>query len=114
MFRNDDLVRTTGPPPANGDRGNGADHLLVGEDPKTASHVVATRWVRIYTDLILAKDSIIGELGAIIGRSLPEAAFELQQVDGSFLDAQRARYRRRLAFWERRKIQLERLRDRIS
>jgi hypothetical protein len=89
-----------------GNTGNGTERLLIGEDPATNSQVVATRWVRVYADLILAKDSLLTELGASIARSMPEAGYELEQIDGSYLAAQRARYRRRLAFWEQREDQL--------
>jgi hypothetical protein len=90
--------------------GNGPDRLLDEENPATRSHVVATRWVRIYADLLLAKDSLMTDLDASIARSAPEAGFELKQIDGSFFVAERARYQRRLAFWEQRQVELAGLR----
>jgi hypothetical protein len=86
--------------------GNGANRLLVGENPTTTSRVVAARWVRIYPDLILAKDSLLTELRASIARSLPEGGYELEQIDGTYLAAQRSRYRLRLAFWKQRQVEL--------
>jgi hypothetical protein len=92
-----------------GDTGDGHDRLLDGENPSTTSQAVAARWVRVYGDLILAKDSLLTELGANIARALPEASYELERIDGSFLDAERARYRRRLAFWKARQADLARV-----
>ena len=85
---------------------DGHDRLLDGEDPATRSHVVATRWVRVYSDLIRAKDSLMADLEMSRARSTPEASFELGQVDGGIFVAQRARYERRLAFWEHRQVEL--------
>jgi hypothetical protein len=89
-------------------RSNGQDRLLVGEDPATKSRVEATRWVRVYSDLLRAKDSLMADLEASMARSRPEASLELGQVDGGIFVAQRARYERRLAFWEQREGELVR------
>jgi hypothetical protein len=88
------------------DTGDGHDRLLDGEDPATKSHAVATRWVRVYSDLIRAKVSLLADLKASRARSTPQASFELAQVDGRILAAQRARYERRLTFWKRRQREL--------
>lgn len=87
-------------------RRNGQDRLLVGEDPATMSHVEATRWIHVYSDLLRAKDSLMADLETSMARSRPEASLELGQVDGGIFVAQRARYERRLAFWEQREGEL--------
>ena len=84
------------------DMGNGHDRLLDGEDPATNSRAVASRWVRVYSDLLRAKDSLMVDLQASRARSTPEASHELGKVDGELFVAQRARYERRLTFWVRR------------
>lgn len=85
---------------------DGQDRLLDGEDPATRSHADAIRWVRVYSDLIRAKDSLLADLKASRARSIPEVSLELEQVDQGIFVAQRARYERRLAFWDRRQREL--------
>ncbi|HXM54038.1 MAG TPA: hypothetical protein VOB72_01520, partial [Candidatus Dormibacteraeota bacterium] len=63
-------------------------------------------WVRVYADLIRAKDSLMVDLEASRAHSVPEASLELGQLDGGFFLVQRARYERRLAFWEQRRGEL--------
>ena len=86
--------------------GNGHDRLLDGEDPTTQSEEVAVQWVRVYSDLIRAKDSLMADLESSRARSTPEASLELGQADGEFFVVQRARYQRRLTFWEHRRVEL--------
>jgi len=83
------------------DTGDGHDRLLNGEDPATKSHAVATRWVRIYSDLVRA----MADLEASRFHSTTETSSEPGQVDAE-IGAQRTRYDRRLTFWEHRQHEL--------
>ena len=83
------------------------DALLEGEDPTTVHPDDVAHWITAYSELVGYKERLLAtsdaDRAAMQTRS---ARKETAQVDVPILRAELGRYRRRLAFWETRKVEL--------
>ncbi|MEP7104423.1 MAG: hypothetical protein ABI838_01070 [Chloroflexota bacterium] len=79
-----------------------ASRLLPGEDPESRDQSDARHWVAIYSQLKHVKDSLIGTLRELMEGQSSDAQGELERADVRLLQLQRARFERRLAFWQQR------------
>jgi DNA-binding response OmpR family regulator len=78
------------------------DRLLEGEDTETAHPDDARRWMSAYTELLAFKESVLARTKRAVEGLGRESAEEIRRTDLKILIEERDRFRRRLAFWQRR------------
>jgi hypothetical protein len=75
--------------------------LLEGENRENYTPDDVPHWRAVYADLVRFKEDLLGQTREHI-REVPETNKELGGIDVPFLEAERERLRRGLAFWESR------------
>lgn len=84
------------------------DTLLEGEDPDTPHIEDADHWISVYRELIAFKRSLLDSTNEDAAQlDHREARQEATHVDGAILRAELERFRRRLQFWQERRVELE-------
>jgi hypothetical protein len=75
------------------------DRLLAGEDEGTRHIDDAVHWVKVYTELLEFKRSVLATTEKHVVTMDPDASAEVQQTDLVALSAEALRFERRLVFW---------------
>ncbi len=79
------------------------DALLEGEDPTSTNLDDIDHWISAYRELIAFKENLLNQgKSEIAEMSNPDSRQEASEVDITILGAELDRFRRRLAYWERR------------
>jgi hypothetical protein len=83
------------------------ERLLPGEDLGTRQPADAEQWVAVYAELLEYKRKLLSVTDSAL-RSMSERAAhrEIAQVDRELIEAEHARFDRRLRFWRRRREEL--------
>jgi DNA-binding response OmpR family regulator len=84
-----------------------SESFLEGEDPGTQFGQDARHWVAIYRELIVFSTNVLARLQARVRRLPASSRAEATAADVPVIQAQLARYRRRLEFWYERQWALE-------
>jgi hypothetical protein len=84
------------------------NRLLDGEDPNSAQADDAQHWADTYRELLAVKERLLGAAEEAVDEPFEkDAAREVASTDLTALKAERARIKRRLAFWEKRARELK-------
>jgi hypothetical protein len=84
------------------------ERLLPEENPQTTEPEEARRWISTYTELIGFKEKLLASAHKKIPELTEEDALrEAVDTDLVLLEAENERLRRRLDFWQRRKLALK-------
>jgi hypothetical protein len=78
------------------------DRLLAGEDEDTRHIDDAIHWVKVYSELLEFKRSVLGTTEQHVATMDPVASDEVQQTDLIALHAEALRFERRLVYWRTR------------
>jgi hypothetical protein len=78
------------------------DRLLAGEDEGTHHIDDAVHWVKVYTELLEFKRSVLATTEKHVVLMDPVASAEVQQTDLVALHAEALRFERRLVYWRTR------------
>jgi hypothetical protein len=78
------------------------DRLLEGEDERTEYVDDAVHWTDVYAELLDFKQSLLDLAERQVAALDDAAESEVRDTDLKVLAAEAARFRRRLAFWQRR------------
>jgi DNA-directed RNA polymerase subunit F len=84
---------------------------MSGEEPSTMRLSDAIHWMEVYEELIRVKDDLIETAVSRLATLAPESSDEIRGSDLVLLQAERARFEARLAFWKNRHRELEGLTD---
>lgn len=85
------------------------DALLEGEDPTSTLTDDAEHWISVYRELISYKESLLDTSAERMDEFRHvESMGEVSEVDGVILASELERFRRRLAFWQKRLDELRR------
>jgi hypothetical protein len=79
-----------------------ADRLLPGEDPESMVTDDVRHWIAVYSELLAAKQRILGATLDAMQNADQEAARQELTTDRTVLSAEVERFQRRLAFWSDR------------
>jgi hypothetical protein len=83
------------------------ERLLPGEDPGTKQLADAEQWVAVYAELLEYKRMLLSVTDRALGSMSERAAHrEIAHVDRELIEAELARFGRRLRFWGRRRDEL--------
>jgi hypothetical protein len=82
-------------------------HLLDGEDPDTLQPHDADHWIRVYSELLAFKTSLLERARQLAEGTGDSAHREIASTDLTVMDAQARKLRHRLEFWRRRGRELE-------
>ena len=80
--------------------------LLEGEDEGTAYVDDAVHWTKVYAELLDFKQSLLTVAERRLSSMDLDAQSEVQETDLKVLQAEAARFERRLEFWQRREREL--------
>jgi hypothetical protein len=83
------------------------DRLLAGEDEDTAHLDDAIHWVKVYSELLEFKRSVLATTEEHVVTMDPDASVEVQETDLKALHAEALRFERRLVYWRTRSAALE-------
>ncbi|HEY6783045.1 MAG TPA: hypothetical protein VI296_07400 [Candidatus Dormibacteraeota bacterium] len=83
------------------------ERLLEGEDEHTEYVDDAVHWTEVYAELLDFKQSLLDLAERRVAALDDAAESEVRETDLKVLAAEAARFRRRLAFWQRRVEELE-------
>lgn len=83
------------------------ERLLEGEDEHTEYVDDAFHWTEVYAELLAFKQSLLDLAEQRVAALDDAAESEVRETDLKVLAAEAARFRRRLAFWQRRVEELE-------
>jgi hypothetical protein len=75
------------------------DRLLAGEDEGTRHIDDAVHWVKVYSELLEFKRSVLSTTEKHVVTMDPDASAEVQQTDLVALHAEALRFERRLVYW---------------
>lgn len=75
------------------------DRLLIGEDEHTRHHDDAVHWIKVYTELLEFKRSVLATTEESVAIMDPAASAEVEETDLKALHAEAHRFERRLVFW---------------
>ena len=78
-----------------------ADRLLAGEDPETILVGDADYWLEIYREMVGFKKQLLATVKIDLQNVSPVARIDLGE-DVDLIEAQLARYERRMVFWSDR------------
>ena|SRR5438105_10892443 len=85
-----------------------SDRLLPGENPESTHPDDARHWVEVYRELLAYKDRLLAVTQATLSEVPDEPARrEVAETDQTLIAAERERFARRLAFWDRRLVELK-------
>lgn len=88
-------------------QGADLERPLTGEDPESDSLAEALRWIGVYHQLVHLEQQLLDTLAQTIP-GMPEAARkEAEETNLPVLASQVERFRHRLAYWQRKRDQLE-------
>jgi hypothetical protein len=85
------------------------DRLLAGEDSGTVHLDDAIHWVKVYSELLEFKRSVLATTEKHVVTMDPDAGTEVQQTDLKALHAEAMRFERRLVYWRTRTAALDAL-----
>ncbi len=100
------------PVPGHGEAQNAAldavepERLLDGEDEQTTYADDAIHWTKVYRELLDFKHSLLNVAEKSVASMEDDAGSEVKDTDVKVLNAEAARFERRLAFWQVRANQL--------
>lgn len=78
------------------------------EDPATTDPREASRWIRVYSELIRFKEEVLAAAHRAIARITDAVAREAAiEADLPILEGENQRLRQRLDFWKQRHVELE-------
>jgi hypothetical protein len=83
------------------------DRLLAGEDEGTRHLDDAMHWVKVYSELLEFKRSVLATTEEHVVTMDADASVEVQQTDLKALHAEALRFERRLVYWRIRTAALE-------
>jgi hypothetical protein len=78
------------------------DRLLAGEDEATRHVDDAIHWVKVYSELLEFKRSVLATTQRHVVTMDSDASAEVQQTDLKALHAEALRFERRLVYWRSR------------
>jgi hypothetical protein len=88
-------------------QGADLERPLAGEDPESGSLAEALRWIAVYHQLVNLEEELLDVLARFIS-GMPDAArSEAQETNLPVLASQLERFRHRLAYWQRRRDELQ-------
>lgn len=82
------------------------DRLLDGEDPETLQVHDADHWIRVYQDLLAFKRQLLATANEIVPDMADAARDEVGKTDIIAMDAEAAKFQRRLQYWQLRRDEL--------
>ncbi len=83
------------------------DRLLAGEDEGTRHLDDAMHWVKVYSELLEFKRSVLATTEEHVVTMDADASVEVQQTDLKALHAEALRFERRLVYWRTRTAALQ-------
>jgi hypothetical protein len=83
------------------------DRLLAGENEDSVHLDDAIHWVKVYSELLEFKRSVLATTEKHVVTMDPDAGTEVQQTDLKALHAEAMRFERRLVFWRTRTAALD-------
>ena len=83
------------------------DRPIAGEDPESDSLEDARRWVAVYSHLVKLEQELLDLLARILPNMPAEARKEAEATNLPLLASQVERFRHRLHYWSRRRLDLE-------
>jgi hypothetical protein len=88
-------------------QGADLERPLAGEDPESGSLAEALRWIAVYHQLVNLEQELLDVLARFIP-GMPDAAKrEAQETNLPVLASQLERFKHRLAYWQRRRAELQ-------
>ena len=78
------------------------DRLLEGEDESTQHLDDAEHWIKVYSELLEFKRSVLATTEEHVGTMDVDASVEVQKTDLRALHAEALRFERRLVYWRGR------------
>jgi hypothetical protein len=85
------------------------DRLLPGEQTDTTLSADADHWVGVYTALLGTKRQLIANLRELMEPQSADVKAELERADVRMLQMQIERFEKRLAFWQNKGRELDRI-----
>ncbi len=93
-------------------RGRDASSGMDGEvDPAHASQEEVVFWTRVYGEILEMEEKVLRRVEELMAAQSPTARREVQLTNVPVIEAQAARFRDRLGYWEARMRQL--VKDRV-
>lgn len=83
------------------------DRLLAGEEEDTRHLDDAVHWIKVYTELLEFKRSVLATTEESVETMDPDASREITETDLKTLLAEALRFERRLTFWRARAAELQ-------
>jgi hypothetical protein len=83
------------------------DRLLAGENEESRHLDDAIHWVKVYSELLEFKRSVLATTQQHVVSMDPDASAEVQKTDLKALHAEALRFERRLVFWRTRTATLQ-------
>lgn len=83
------------------------DRLLAGEEEDTRHLDDAIHWIKVYTELLEFKRSVLATTEESVETMDPDASREVTETDLKALLAEALRFERRLTFWRARAVELQ-------
>jgi hypothetical protein len=88
-------------------QGADLERPLTGEDPESQSLADAQRWIAVYHQLVSLEQELFDVLAGVVPGMAHEARQAAEDTNLPVLASQLERFRHRLAFWQRRRDELE-------
>jgi hypothetical protein len=83
------------------------ERLLPGENPSTGFVDDCRHWLRVYTELLDLKRTVMGSMTQVKEEAEPEVRAEIEGTDLVIMRAEAERFQRRLDYWRHRLGELE-------
>ena len=80
---------------------------IEGENPDSNSLEEARRWVTVYSHLVKMEQELMDLMASMIARMPDEARKEAEETNLPVLASQSERFRHRLDYWSKRRVELE-------
>ena len=81
---------------------------MYGENSESRAPDDISHWISAYTELLAFKDHLLEDMSRGMESLSKAARAEIEELDVKLIEAQRARYARRLDFWTRRQAEIRR------
>jgi hypothetical protein len=88
-------------------QGADLERPLTGEDPESESLMEAQHWIAVYHQLVKLEQELFDVLAGVVPGMAPEARQEAEHTNLPVLASHLERFRHRLAFWQRRRDELQ-------
>ena len=88
-------------------KGADLERPLEGEDPESGSLAEAQRWIAVYHHLVNLEQQLLDLLAKFIPAMPGAARKEAEETNLPVLASQIERFRHRLAFWQKRRDEIE-------